>query len=65
MGAVVIQCLPHAAADELLQAIAIFGALHRLCYRLAHGKYSTPDDCDCGLDAALGNAGGNATQAIR
>ena len=61
MGAVVIQCQPHAAADELLQALTTFGAHHRLCYRVAHGKYGAADDCDCGLDAALGNAGGKPT----
>ena len=43
----------YAAADELLQALIIFGAHHPLCYCVAHGKYSTPDDCDCGLDAVL------------
>ena len=61
MGAVVIQCHLHADADELLQALTIFGAHHRLCYRVAHGKYSTPDDCDCGLDAALRSAGAEPT----
>jgi hypothetical protein len=61
IGSVVTQCALHAAADELLQALTIFGAHHRLCYRVAHGKHSMPDDCDCGLDAALRNAGGKAT----
>ena len=57
-GIVVALCQIHAAAGELLQALEIFGSHHRLCYRVAHGKHSTPDECDCGLDAALRNAGG-------